>query len=83
MTGNLSAIVGIYLRLNLRRKMMVFVGLVQPIFTITLYWLNLPAALVASDTAFWFITANRLLSSVCSISVSRLMPAPVMAPKCP
>ena len=69
MTANMPAIVGIYLRLNLRRKMMVFVGLVQPIFTITLYWLNLPAALVASDTAFWFMLINASLVNGWSILV--------------
>ena len=45
-------------------------------------WVSLIPASANPDTAFWFITAYRLLSSECSISVNRLMPARGMPSKC-
>lgn len=59
----------IYLRLNLRRKMMVFVAFVQPVFTVTLYWLNIPPAIDDPSRAFWFMVANASLVNGWSILV--------------
>lgn len=53
----LFELVWLFIRLNTRRTMMIFVGLVQPVFTVWLYALNWPPAFSGAE-AFWYILVN-------------------------
>ncbi|WP_299555951.1 hypothetical protein [uncultured Tateyamaria sp.] len=53
----MAELVWLFIRLNIRRTMMIFVGVVQPVFTVWLYALNRPAGFDGAQD-FWFILVN-------------------------